>query len=498
MPFEAEITQIAALLRDSRPTTRINEDLTARLATLLSRVPVLRLARTLDWSIESYSSRRSPGEWLVFLEELSSGAHAWVWPAICSFDPSGFIREAAVQVLGRKPALEALPFLVLRTADWVSQVRICAERALEASCRGRSHAELLPALQVALELADRSSGPRTAGAHFVIELVGSADDAFLKDLMGARDVGTARWSLGLLAERNSGLLAEAVLAALDSDSATLRFEAAQSISKLPLASHANLCLRALSDPLGFVRRAALQAVSLRDIPDAILKELLIDSSRTLRETARREWRGRHHDNSAPAIYRGLLASARAAERALGLTGLAEVGGVDDAAEAVIRLDDASCRVRLAALRCLARLSPADAEEAALAALDDSARKVVALAAAIAARRPSPRVQLAAEKLIANNDPFRHRVGMRLLKVGPLERQVEVLTALLAEPLTQAEALSALDRCLSTGLVGGRALPGALARRLADAISRCQAPQDWDRQRLEERQRQRILFALRSA
>jgi hypothetical protein len=88
--------------------------------------------------------------------------------------------------------------------------------------------------------------------------------------------------------------------------------------------------------------------------------------------------------------------------------------------------------------------------------------------------------------------------MRFLTVGPLERQVEVLTALLAEPVTQSEALTALDRCLSAGLVGGRALPGALGRRLADAISRCQVPQDWDRQRLEERQRQRILFALHSS
>jgi hypothetical protein len=87
---------------------------------------------------------------------------------------------------------------------------------------------------------------------------------------------------------------------------------------------------------------------------------------------------------------------------------------------------------------------------------------------------------------------------RLLTVGPLERQVEVLTALLGEPLTQAEALAALDRCLSAGLVGGRALPGALARRLAEAISRCQVPQDWERQQVETRQRERVLFALRSS
>jgi hypothetical protein len=80
---------------------------------------------------------------------------------------SGFIREAAVRLLARNPPPEALPFLVLRTADWVPQVRQCAEPALEASCLGRSPAELLPALEVALELEDRSSGPRTTGARFL-------------------------------------------------------------------------------------------------------------------------------------------------------------------------------------------------------------------------------------------------------------------------------------------------------------------------------------------
>lgn len=354
-----------------------------------------------------------------------------------------------MRLLGRAPPPEALPFLMLRTADWVSQVRICAEIALEAYYRDHSYADLLPALEVALEIESRSFA-RTIGARALRELVGKADDAFA----------------------NTG--------------------------KLSPGERANLLPRALSDRLGFVRRAALQAVPLREVPQAALEGLLIDSSRAIREEARRELERRSPGISSASIYRGLLASTRATDRALGLTGLAEVAGDEDAAEAVVRLEDASCRVRLAALRCLDRLAPNDAEEAALAALNDSARKVVALAAAISARHPSSRVQLAAEKLIASSDTFRHRVGMRLLKAGSVEHQVEVLAALLAEPLTQGEALAALDKCVSSRLVGGRELPGALGRRLADAISRCRVPEDWHRQRLEERQRQRILFALRSS
>ena len=131
-------------------------------------------------------------------------------------------------------------------------------------------------------------------------------------------------------------------------------------------------------------------------------------------------------------------------------------------------------------------------------MNDSAHKIVALAAAISARHPSAGLQVAAEKLIFSGDAFRHRVGIRLLPVGELEHQAAVLATLLAEPTAQGEALSFLDKYLTVRLIGGRVLPAALARRLADAVSACQVPQEWRRQQVEGRQRQRILFALRSS
>jgi hypothetical protein len=152
----------------------------------------------------------------------------------------------------------------------------------------------------------------------------------------------------------------------------------------------------------------------------------------------------------------------------------------------------------ARLAALAKLSPEDSAQAALSALHDSSRKVVALAAAISARHPSPGLQVTAEKLIFSGEPFLHRVGMRLLRVGALEHQAEVLATLLADPAAQGEALSVLDKLVTVRLVGGRELPVALRRRVADTVSRCQVPRDWDRQEIEKRQRQRILFALRSS
>src|SRR5690606_15046073 len=49
---------------------------------------------------------------------------------LLSMHPSGYVREAAVEVLAKTPDARALPFLLVRCADWVTQVRLAAQAAV--------------------------------------------------------------------------------------------------------------------------------------------------------------------------------------------------------------------------------------------------------------------------------------------------------------------------------------------------------------------------------
>jgi hypothetical protein len=79
-----------------------------------------------------------------------------------------WIREAGGSDLERVPSVEAIPFVVLRTADWVPQVRAAAEAVLCRCLEKRGPKDLLPSLELLrLALADRVGFVRRAAAESV-------------------------------------------------------------------------------------------------------------------------------------------------------------------------------------------------------------------------------------------------------------------------------------------------------------------------------------------
>jgi HEAT repeat protein len=506
----AEIQEIIALLHDARSrrdgwpnTLRVDE--AARLAALLRLVPVLELA-SIDWSFDYYSYPPAPADrWVRLLEKHASLADSWAWFAISTLDRSGFVRQSAVEALGRNAPVEAVPFLVLRTSDWVPQVRTIAEAVVDHCLKRFRLLDLLPALEVALQGEARVTGPRAAGARAVRERLQAAPDEVLVAGVNHGAVRSQRWCLRELLARRSLLLPDALRVAFRSSSTVLRFEAATALGHVTTQARGELLGFALADRVGFVRRTAAEAIAATELREADLEHLLLDSNRAARDLAQREWLRRHRA-SAAGWYRERLSARRATARAAALLGLAEVGEEDDAAEAVVRLDDPSWRVRLVALRCVSTLAPGEAEAAALAALADSSHKVVTAAASICVRHPSPRMQAKAEQLIFSPDGSRHRTGMRLLRAGEVAWQAEILDRLLRSgPEVQPEALASLEKLVMRRLAGRR-LPQALLDRLAAAVNACELPPevgerglhaDWTRRRRGERQRDRILFGLRS-
>ncbi len=510
-----EISKIVELLHDARKRRdgwpkSLREDEATRLAALLRTVSVLELS-SIDWSFDSYSwsyarPQADARRWLKLFESHAATLGSWAWFAISTLDRSGFVREAAVGALGREMPVDAIPFIVLRTTDWVSQVRDAAESVLRQALSAAAPAELLSSLEVALHAEARVGAPRLAGSRAVLERLRAAPDEVLVAGVGRGAIRSQRWCLRELLVRRSAVLTNALRLALRSTSTALRFEAAAALGEVPAGARYELFDVALADRVGFVRRAAAEAVPEGDLREPDLERLLLDFNRAARAVAQREC-ARRRGTSAAGFYRDHLGARRAAARAAALLGLAEVGEEDDAVEAVVRLEDPSWRVRLMALRCMSKLAPTEASAAALGALGDSSHKVVEAAASIALRHPSPDMQAEAEKLILSRQVSRRKTGLRLLQAGDLVWQAEMIERLLrSSPAAQAEALPILEKLVTRRLLGRR-LPHDLRDRLVAAVSASELPSQvdergphdqWSRRRRAEKLRDRLLFGLRSA
>src|SRR5438876_11348981 len=109
-----------ALLQDARARQdgwpkRLLVDEAARLAALLRTTPGMELT-SIDWSFDPWSYGRTGNAhaWLRMFENQASMPNSWAWVAISTLDRSGFVRQGAVEALGRDAPIEAVPFLVLR------------------------------------------------------------------------------------------------------------------------------------------------------------------------------------------------------------------------------------------------------------------------------------------------------------------------------------------------------------------------------------------------
>jgi hypothetical protein len=64
------------------------------------------------------------------LERLKSSPSWWWTFAVLASHPSGFVRQAAIEELAHEDTGESLPFILLRTTDWVEPVRLVARNTL--------------------------------------------------------------------------------------------------------------------------------------------------------------------------------------------------------------------------------------------------------------------------------------------------------------------------------------------------------------------------------
>lgn len=351
-------------------------DLRVRNAAEMAVSGIFRRLSASDWVEMSRAAREmsylrgaTPTKWIAVVPDSAAfailrGDIPTALEGFFTFNGSGYVREAAVRALAlREDGLE-VPFLLLRAADWVPQVRIRAERALIERLVPARAAHVARWLHVHRLLTQRglyrdrdldtriSSFLRTEPG---LEAVLANVDSIVPDLR--------RESCHFAAEVPAH--SRAVLErALDSDDLQLRTWAVRMLTARFSREEIRPTLtRSCTDRIGEVRLAALRAAWSGDpwpeLPS--VEEGLFDRLESIRLLARYVAGQRGLLETAP-IYRDMVRRGVDPRLPFALAGLAQVGAEEDRALIEPLLGHSSPRVRAAALDAIRRLCGENARE----------------------------------------------------------------------------------------------------------------------------------------
>ncbi len=327
---------------------------------LLQRLPLASLpifderCRRRGWYVEALDHR--PFKLVRRLGDSSL-------PSLCvaSCHPSGWIREAAVRSLARHPR-SAFPWLLLRADDWVQPVRMRALQAVLAALDAGGPQLALQYLPLVLQLRKRarfSQAPISQRVETLLRLPEARQG--LLEAVGNEDSVTRSTAARILVE-TAGAEIESLLPVLaTSRSPLVRLTFARGCRRrldkdtvaiaFPLLSH---------DPFPPVRVEMLQALaeSAGDSAREALQRSLLDPSAWVRGTARLFLQRLTPEPIDLAdLYRRNLTQPLATGLVAAILGLGETGTDQDAGRLEPFLGHQSLRVRRAAIRSLARLSP---------------------------------------------------------------------------------------------------------------------------------------------
>ncbi len=273
---------------------------------------------------------------------------------LLSMNANGRVRELAVRELASSNAADALPFLMLRANDWVSQVSSIAFGAVERRCTPESAAAFVAVLPLVERLkvqvrVDKSElvekiESMLVGSPAGLEAIGAA-------MAGSRDVSVRRAIARLALARNLPL--ERIERAMSDHDVLVRTQFALAVVERGSSEQLRRWLpRLFSDKVPRVRSIAFRAAEnkLPIMLSEALTQFLFDGNFWLREFARQKLGSDERsfaDQYAVEIAKGDASTLRGA-----IAGLGEVGGVDDAGVIVPLTKTGSSATRQAALRAL--------------------------------------------------------------------------------------------------------------------------------------------------
>jgi hypothetical protein len=304
---------------------------------------------------------------------------------LLSMHPNGHVREAAVYVLARSQQADALPFVIIRAADWVEQVRRPAKEAVQMLLAEASTEQLLRAAA----LLDTMTTAEARGSDFSSaarrQIATRFEARELLEAVRHPDVHVRRLAAEVIVERGD---AES---ALDRALEQRDLVTARKIGVAALDQAADL--EATMMKLWGSRIASLRALALYRFQSSSSQIAvhasevgLLDRSPSVRYLAQSYLAKGGVD--VRARYIDALES-----NAIAVHGLAEVGGADDANLIEPLMADPRPRMRVAAVLAIGRLLGPKSRPTMFTMLGDPSPSVVRAAGRVLARQQLTAIEL---------------------------------------------------------------------------------------------------------
>ncbi|MGB8352327.1 MAG: hypothetical protein WCD79_00410 [Chthoniobacteraceae bacterium] len=291
------------------------------------------------------------------IERLKS-CPSWWWAfAILASHPNGFVRQAALKELANEETGESLPFILLRTTDWVEPVRVAARKIVNhklGTVGGDQFGRCLP-LVFRMRNALRH---QPVGLFDEVEKLAAAggNDIFLS--AGPYDSGAFLCYLIQLSKRYGNFpLDQLICKASMHSNVGLRLLACDWLAEDAVTQETRDKYDGilLEDKSPLVRVRAFWRIANAD-PEKYLLQIeraLMDTSAAVQDTARGAWRMLLHKD-ALSFYRKQIAEAKRSSAIIAaIRGLRAESNIQDDILARPFLDHNSARVRAEALRTLA-------------------------------------------------------------------------------------------------------------------------------------------------
>jgi hypothetical protein len=407
------------------------------------------------------------GQWQQLTDAALEGTNPLALLLMACTD-DGRLRQRAVLTPLMRSDQRLLPLLVIRSADWVEQVRVDARRVLFEALYAADGDGLIRAAGVSMAMRDWHRGDfaiaavsqalRT-GSDGALEAARASDDIQVRRLaygvwLGSDHANTDAVVQAALTERDiicQSLCAEAVVRA------AVRDRQRDTLDRLLAARFARIRVEALA---GLVQIGQLEAG----------EAFLADRSAMVRATA--QWAMRRAGRDAAERYRTMLASGDDSRLRCVVAGLGECGTVDDVESLVGFLRHERAGVRAEAVRAVHRLGGSLNQ---IEMLTDPAPAVVRAVTAALRNRPDllPAEQLW-ELLGAEQPRHIRRAAFNLLIARDTWTRIEADLEVVADPddRLRAHAWSNLTGWLDSGAVTTYQMPAPSTRerlrRLIDA------------------------------
>ncbi|MBS1956437.1 MAG: hypothetical protein JST89_19780 [Cyanobacteria bacterium SZAS-4] len=283
--------------------------------------------------------------------------------SLLSFHRIGFIREPASRYLAECTSGAELPYLLIRLADWVPQVRTVAENAIEQRIKPEylHHFAHNIALIERIKLKQRYHGlaKRTALiVQITNALLQPANRQILLNGLQDKDIDVRRMLLKMVRDSNISDLSEIVDLGVRDKDKTNRHVAIEISNRLPYLERIKLLNQLLSQRSAFIRLESLRTLSDEptDSSTSQVMKALLDSSSAVRLFAR--WKLKELDTKIDfrQFYLDQIATNKnVSDIAAAVAGLGEIGSPHDAEKLFPLMLHASVSVQKSAIRTLAKL-----------------------------------------------------------------------------------------------------------------------------------------------